>query len=258
MRAIFMTLFPGMITPVLEHSMLKRATEKGLLTTEVINLRDSAHDRHQTVDDLPYGGGPGMVLKPEPLFEAVEAIQQREGPIRLIMPSPQGRQLSMSIAQELARETRPLVLLCGHYEGVDERVRLGLCPEELSVGDYVLTGGELAALIMVDAAIRWIPGVLGAAESVAEESFVGSLLEYPHYTRPAEFRGMAVPAVLRSGDHGAIARWRRQQALLRTRQQRPELLAGAELTDEEREWLGVSRAPARAVQPVNGGEGVTQ
>jgi tRNA (guanine37-N1)-methyltransferase len=237
MRAVFITLFPGMIEPVLEQSMLKRAADKGLLWSSVVNLRDYAHDRHLTADDLPYGGGPGMVLKPEPLFEAVETVGRREGAVRLIMPSPQGRRLTTAVARELAEELRPLVFVCGHYEGIDERVRLGLRPEEVSVGDYVLTGGELAALVMVDAAIRWVPGVLGSPASIDEESFVGSLLEYPHYTRPAEFRGMAVPAVLRSGDHGAIARWRRREALLRTRRQRPELLAAAALTREEREWL---------------------
>jgi tRNA (guanine37-N1)-methyltransferase len=237
MQVFFVTLFPGMIAPVLGESILKRAAEKGLFSSTVVNLRDFAKGRHQIVDDSPYGGGPGMVLKPEPIFEAVEAINRQAGPTRLILTSPQGRRLTMELAQELARESRPLLFLCGHYEGVDERVRLGLSPEEISIGDYVLTGGELASLVVVDAAIRWIPGVLGSGESVSEESFVGSVLEYPHYTRPAEFRGMDVPAILRSGDHGAVARWRRRQALLRTRRQRPELLADAVLSDEEREWL---------------------
>lgn len=249
MRVTFLTLFPGMIEPILGQSMLKRAADKGLLTAAIVNLRDYAHDRHHTVDDVPYGGGPGMVLKPEPIFDALDEIRRREGPVRLIMPSPQGRRLTMAVAQELALESRPLLFVCGHYEGIDERVRLGLAPEEISIGDYVLTGGELAALVIMDAVIRWVPGVLGAPESVAEESFVDSLLEYPHYTRPAEFRDMAVPSILRSGDHAAIARWRRQQALLRTRQQRPELLNEAALTDEERVWLGLTDVESKGETP---------
>ena len=249
MRVTFLTLFPGMIEPILGQSMVKRAADKGLLAATIVNLRDYAHDRHHTVDDVPYGGGPGMVLKPEPIFDALDEIRRREGPVRLIMPSPQGRRLTMAVAQELAQEARPLLFVCGHYEGIDERVRLGLAPEEISIGDYVLTGGELAALVIMDAAIRWVPGVLGASDSVAEESFVDSLLEYPHYTRPAEFRDMAVPPILRSGDHAAIARWRRQQALLRTRQQRPELLDEAALTDEERIWLGLADAEPRDGTP---------
>jgi tRNA (guanine37-N1)-methyltransferase len=237
MRAVFVTLFPGMIEPVLGQSMLKRAVDKGLLETRVVNLRDFTHDRHHVADDAPYGGGPGMVLKPEPIFEAVEAIRREEGPVRLLLPSPQGRPLTTATAQELARERRPLVFLCGHYEGMDERVRIGLEPEEISIGDFVVTGGELPSLVIVDAAARWVPGILGAPESVVEESFAGSLLEYPHYTRPAEYRGMAVPPVLLSGDHGAIARWRRRQALLRTKRRRPELLADAVLSGEERAWV---------------------
>ncbi|MEW6325207.1 MAG: tRNA (guanosine(37)-N1)-methyltransferase TrmD [Nitrospirota bacterium] len=246
MRVTFLTLFPGLIEPVLGQSMLKRAAEKGLLETAVVNLRDYAHDRHRTADDVPYGGGPGMVLKPEPVFEAVESIGRRGGPVRLIMPSPQGRPFTMAAARELAREPRPLLFVCGHYEGIDERVRLGLAPEEISIGDYILTGGELAALVMLDAAVRFVPGVLGASESTAEESFVESLLEYPHYTRPAEFRDMAVPPVLRSGDHAAIARWRRRQALLRTREQRPELLDRAALSRDERAWLEVLDSESRS------------
>jgi len=251
MRAIFITLFPGMIEPVLEQSMLKRAVDKGLLETMVVNLRDFTHDRHHVVDDAPYGGGPGMVLKPEPIFEAVEAVRQREGAVRLLLPSPQGRPLTTATARELAREQRPLVFLCGHYEGMDERVRTGLDPEEISIGDYVVTGGELPALVIVDAAARWVPGVLGASESVVEESFEGSLLEYPHYTRPAEYRGMAVPPVLLSGDHGAIARWRRRQALLRTKHRRPELLSDAMVSPEERAWLVMTETDRPEKDPLS-------
>jgi len=251
MRVVFVTLFPGMIEPVLGQSMLKRAADKGLLGTMVINLRDFTHDRHQVADDAPYGGGPGMVLKPAPMFEAVEVIRQQEGPVRLILPSPQGRPLTTAMAQALARERRSLVFLCGHYEGIDERVRTGLEPEEISIGDYVVTGGELPSLVIVDAAVRWVPGVLGAPESVVEESFAGSLLEYPHYTRPAEYRGMTVPSVLLGGDHGAIARWRRQQALLRTKRRRPELLSDAVLSGEEREWLKMTETDQPETDPLS-------
>lgn len=237
MRVIIVTLFPGMVEPVLAESMLKRASAKGLLSADVVNLREFAVGRHQVADDTPYGGGPGMVLKPEPIFEAVESIQRREGSVRLLLTSPQGRRFSTAMAQELAEESRPIVIVCGHYEGIDERVREGLAPEEVSIGDYVLTGGELAALVMVDAAVRWIPGVVGKSESVEQDSFVASLLDHPHYTRPAEYRGMGVPAVLRSGDHEAIAQWRREQALTRTSRQRPDLLSEALLSDDERHWL---------------------
>jgi tRNA (guanine37-N1)-methyltransferase len=259
MRAIFVTLFPGMIEPVLGQSMLKRAVDKGLFGATVVNLRDFTHDRHHVADDAPYGGGAGMVLKPEPIFEAVETIRREEGAVRLLLPSPQGRLLTTAVAQELAREQRPLVFLCGHYEAIDERVRIGLEPEEISIGDYVVTGGELPSLVIVDAAVRWVPGVLGAPESVWDESFAESLLEYPHYTRPAEYRGMAVPSVLLSGDHGAIAQWRRRQALLRTKRRRPELLADAVLSREEQSWLVMTETdqpendpPSRAVMPAMG------
>lgn len=237
MRAIFLTLFPGMLEPVLGQSMLKRAVEKGLLTAEVVDLRQFAAGRHQIADDSPYGGGPGMVLKPEPIFDAVESVVRREGSVRLVLTSPQGRPLTPELARDLAAEPRPLLFLCGHYEGIDERVLEGLAPEEISIGDYVLTGGELASLVIVDAAIRWIPGVLGNPDGAAQDSFSEALLDHPHYTRPAEFRGMEVPQVLRSGDHQAIARWRRQQALERTHRQRPDLLSRASLTEEERTWV---------------------
>jgi tRNA (guanine37-N1)-methyltransferase len=241
MRAIFITLFPGMLEPVLGQSMLKRAADKGLLSAEVVNLRQFAGGRHQIADDSPYGGGPGMVLKPEPIFDAVESVMRREGAVRLVLTSPQGRPLSPDMARDLAAESRPLLFLCGHYEGIDERVLEGLAPEEISIGDYVLTGGELASLVIVDAAIRWIPGVLGDPDGASQDSFSETLFDHPHYTRPAAFRGMEVPSVLRSGDHQAIARWRRQQALERTRRQRPELLSRASLTEEERAWVAAER-----------------
>ncbi len=224
-----------MVAPVLNQSMLKRAQGKGLLDVRVYDLRDFTVDGQ--ADDLPYGGGPGMVLKPEPIFSAVEQIQAAQGPARLILPSPQGPVFNPKMAEAFSKEERRLLFICGHYEGIDARVTLGLAPEEVSVGDYILTGGELAALIMIDAATRLIPGVLGDPDSVQEESFAASLLEYPHYTRPNPFRGMAVPEVLVSGNHAAIRRWRRQQAILSTATKRPDLLGHAILTCEEQEGI---------------------
>lgn len=243
MRCAVLTLFPEMVSPVLGQSILKRAQEKGLLEVSVQNLRDHTYDRHKTADDVPYGGGAGMVMKAEPILLAVEALNAAYGTsdpgttMRVIVPSPQGRQFTQELAQELAQETRPILFLCGHYEGIDERVRLALQPEEISVGDYVLTGGELPALVMIDAAARLIPGVLGDAASAAEESFTDGLLEYPHYTRPAEVRGMAVPEVLVSGHHEAIRLWRRKEALRNTYLKRPDLLRDRELGSEDRRLL---------------------
>lgn len=221
MKVDIITLFPGMFRGLLEESILGRARDRGLLEIGVHNLRDFATGRHQVVDDYTFGGGPGMVLKPEPIFAAVESLR-REGS-RVVLMSPQGRVFRQAIAQQLSR-LEHLVLLCGHYEGVDERVREQLVDDELSIGDYVLTGGELAAMVVVDAVTRLIPGVLGGEESTLEESFAAGLLEYPHYTRPASFRGWEVPEVLLSGDHARVARWRREQSLLRTLRRRPELL----------------------------------
>lgn len=221
MKVDVITLFPGMFRGLLEESILGRARDRGLLEIGVHNLRDFATGRHQVVDDYTFGGGPGMVLKPEPIFAAVESLR-REGS-RVVLMSPQGRVFRQAIAQQLSR-LEHLVLLCGHYEGVDERVREQLVDDELSIGDYVLTGGELAAMVVVDAVGRLIPGVLGGEESTLEESFAAGLLEYPHYTRPASFRGWEVPEVLLSGDHARVARWRREQSLLRTLRRRPELL----------------------------------
>jgi tRNA (guanine37-N1)-methyltransferase len=205
----------------LEESILGRAVERGLLEIGVHNLRDFATGKHRVVDDYSFGGGPGMVLKPEPIFAAVESLR-REGS-RVVLMTPQGRVFRQDIAEELAKLGH-LVLLCGHYEGMDERVREHLVDDELSIGDYILTGGELAAMVVVDVVARLIPGVLGAEESAQEESFATGLLEYPQYTRPARFRDWEVPQVLLSGDHAQVARWRREQALLRTLRRRPELL----------------------------------
>jgi tRNA (guanine37-N1)-methyltransferase len=241
LRFDVLTLFPDMVGPVLGQSILKRAQEKGLLDVRVHNLRDFTEDRHRTADDLPYGGGAGMVMKAEPIFRAVDALvkeAQAEGEeIRLLFPSPHGRPFSQDYAQQLARERRRMVILCGHYEGVDERVRTALSPEEVSVGDYVLTGGELPALVVIDAAARLVPGVLGDPESLSEESFSDSLLEYPHYTRPAEVRGLGVPEVLLSGHHEAIRLWRRKQALRSTYLRRPDLLRDRVLTGEDQRLL---------------------
>ncbi len=255
MRCDVITLFPEMVAPVLGASMLKRAQEKGLLDVSVHNLRDYTLDKHKVADDVPYGGGAGMVMKAEPILRAVEHIKARSGragaQIRLLMPSPHGRRFSQAYAQDLASETRRLVVLCGHYEGIDERVRVALKPEEVSVGDYVLTGGELAALILIDAAARLVPGVLGDPDSIREESFADSLLEYPHYTRPADVRGMTVPEVLVSGHHEAIRLWRRKEALRATYQKRPDLLKDREFTVEDRQLLdeiireGVPGTPVR-------------
>ena len=226
------TLFPEMFRGPLDESIIARARERGLIEVALHNPRDATTDRHHVVDDYPYGGGAGMVMKPEPVFAAVEAVYAG-GPIILL--SPQGRLFSQSIARELATEPR-LALLCGHYEGFDERIRAHLATDEISIGDYVLTGGELAAMVIVDAVARLLPGVL-ASDSTEEESHTTGLLEYPHYTRPPEFRGWAVPDILLSGNHAAIARWRRKEALRRTRERRPDLLARADLSPLDRTLL---------------------
>jgi tRNA (guanine37-N1)-methyltransferase len=236
-----LTLFPGMFAPVLAQSMLKRGQEKGLLVVRIHNLRDFTADRHKVVDDTPYGGGAGMVMKAEPILRAVSAVRreaQSQGEeIRVLFPTPQGRPLTQSYAQELATESRRIVILCGHYEGVDERVRLALAPEEISLGDYVLTGGELPALVLIDATTRLVPGVLGDPSSAVDESFSDSLLEYPQYTRPAEIEGITVPEVLLSGHHEAIRLWRRKQALRSTYLRRPDLLRDRMFTKEDRQLL---------------------
>jgi tRNA (guanine37-N1)-methyltransferase len=241
LRFDVLTLFPGMFASVLAHSMLKRGQEKGLLTVKVHNLRDFTTDRHKVVDDMPYGGGAGMVMKAEPILLAVAAIRneaQVSGEdIRMMFPTPHGRPFTQHYAQQLAGERRRIVILCGHYEGVDERVLLTLAPEEVSLGDYVLTGGELPALVLIDAAARLVPGVLGDPSSILEESFADALLEYPHYTRPAEIGGIGVPDVLLSGHHETIRLWRRKQALRSTYLRRPDLLKDRVFTKEDQQLL---------------------
>lgn len=241
LRIDVLTLFPEMILQAVGHSMLKRAQEKGLLTVQAHNLRDYTMDRHKVADDVPYGGGAGMVMKAEPILRAVDALradaQSKGEEIRLMFPSPQGRAFTQDYAKDLAAEPRRIIILCGHYEGVDERVREMLQPEEVSVGDYILTGGELPALVLIDAATRLVPGVLGDPESVVEESFSDSLLEYPHYTRPADVRGMGVPEVLLSGHHEAIRLWRRKQALRSTCARRPDLIRDRSLSREDQRLL---------------------
>ena len=221
MKIDVLTLFPGMLAGPLDESIIKRAREKGLLDLKIHNFREWTHDRHKTVDDRPFGGGPGMVLKPEPVFEAVDALQSEK--TRVILLGPAGRKLTQEIARELS-SCEHLLLVCGSYEGFDERIRLGLAQDEISIGDYVLTNGALPAMVLIDVVTRLLPGVLGDEESSNEESFSHGLLEYPHYTRPAEFRGMKVPEVLLSGHHAEIAKWRQEQALARTREKRPDLL----------------------------------
>jgi tRNA (guanine37-N1)-methyltransferase len=221
MKIDVLTLFPAMFAGPLDESIIKRAREAGRLDLAIHNLRDYAHDRHKTVDDRPFGGGPGMLLKPEPIFEAVESLA-REG-TRVILLSPAGRPFSQAIARELAR-LEHLLMVSGHYEGFDERVREQLADDELSIGDYVLTNGALPVMVIIDAVTRLLPGVLGDEDSAREDSFSQGLLEYPQYTRPADFRGMKVPEVLLSGNHAEIARWRDEQARLRTEERRPDLL----------------------------------
>ncbi len=228
------TIFPGMFDSPMSASIVGLARERGLLEFRTHDLRDWTHDRHRTTDDAPYGGGPGMVMKPEPLFEAVQAVQALEDdPGLVVFFTPSGRPFTQELAQELAARER-LVLVCGRYEGFDER-SLSLADLELSIGDYVLTGGELPAMVVTDAVARLQPGVLGDDESATDESFSAGLLEYPQYTRPAVFQGAEVPDVLRSGDHARIDAWRHEQALRKTARVRPDLLARLSLTDRERE-----------------------
>ena len=240
MRIDIITLFPEMFRGPFEASIVARAAEQRIVQIELHNLRDWGEGRHHVVDDSPYGGGAGMVLKAGPVFQAVEAVSASGGLAeeqgRLVLLTPQGRLLTQAIVDELAVSSR-LILLCGHYEGVDERVREHLADDEISIGDYVLSGGELAAMVLVDAVVRRLPGALGSEESLDEESHAEGLLEYPQYTRPADFRGWQVPDILLSGHHGEVERWRRRQSLLRTAQRRPDLLAEACLSQEERTWL---------------------
>src|SRR5277367_1479349 len=225
MRIDILSLFPEMFTPILGTSIPKRAAEKGLVSYHLTNIRDFATDAHKSVDDKPFGGGPGMVMMCQTIFDAVESIERQDSvqSIRILL-TPQGRLFDQSVAEELAAKDR-LLLIAGHYEGFDQRISDLLEPMELSIGDYVLSGGELAAMVVVDAVVRLLPGVLGAADGAALESFAGGLLEYPQYTRPREYRGAGVPPVLLSGDHAAIAVWRQEQSEQRTRERRPDLWA---------------------------------
>lgn len=237
MRIDVLTIFPGMFTGPLEESIIKRAREKGILNINLVDIRAFSRDKHRAVDDYPFGGGPGMVMCPEPIFLAAEACMAESNTTpEIVLLTPQGQQFNQQLAGELATREH-LILICGHYEGVDERVREVLVNREISIGDYVLTGGEIPAMVVIDAITRLLPGVLGASEGAREESFAWGLLEYPQYTRPRSFRGLEVPAVLLSGNHEEIRIWRRRQALKRTWQRRPDLLQLAELTPEDRRLL---------------------
>ncbi len=236
MRFDLFTLFPEAMAPYLESSILQRAQERGLLEVHLHNIRDWTEDRHHTVDDTPYAGGGGMVMMAEPIFRAVEDVLGTSPSCPVILLTPQGRVFNQIIAQELAVHAR-LALICGHYEGVDERVRLHLASDEISIGDFVLTGGELPALTIVDAVARLLPDVLGDPGGAENDSHASGLLEYPHYTKPPVFRGWSVPDILLSGDHARIARWRREQALLRTSQRRPDMLRSAPLSAADHKYL---------------------
>ncbi len=253
MKFDIITIFPGFFSGILEHGLLKRAQTSGHASIRLHDLRAYTEDRHHTVDDRPFGGGPGMVFKPEPIFRAVEALRAEAAGAALpvILLSPQGRLLTQAVAGELAREER-LVLICGRYEGVDERVAEHLATDEISIGDYVLSGGELAAAVLMEAVVRLLPGVLGNEESAAADSFStepAGVLDCPHYTRPAEFQGHGVPEVLLSGNHEEVRRWRRRRALEKTLRHRPDLLARAELSEEDRAML----EEIRASEPVHKG-----
>jgi len=242
MRIDILTIFPEMFQSPFDASILKRAIEQKLVDIQIHNIRDYTHDKHHTVDDYTYGGGAGMIFKPEPVFEAVESIKAEISPEQensappVILLTPQGRLFSQEIALELSKHSH-MILVCGRYEGVDERIHQHLVTDEISIGDYVLSGGELAAMVVVDAVVRLLPGVLGSEASPLEDSHVTGLLEYPQYTRPAVFREWAVPEVLLSGNHAQIAKWRRQQAIRRTQERRPELLEKANLSSEESQLI---------------------
>lgn len=259
------TIFPDFFTSILGHGLLKRALAGGEISIRLHDLRDFTDDRHRTVDDRPFGGGPGMVFKPEPLFRAVDALRAESGVnFPVILLSPQGRLFRQEIAEDLSRQVR-VALICGRYEGVDERVAAALANDEISIGDYVLAGGELAAAVVMESVTRLLPGVLGNEESPRQESFAGSsdgsgetaarrgLLDFPQYTRPAEFRGLGVPDVLLSGDHQEIRRWRRRQALVKTWRRRPDLLERAALDDRDREVLEELKREAAATVRENSG-----
>ncbi|MFC4409238.1 tRNA (guanosine(37)-N1)-methyltransferase TrmD [Chungangia koreensis] len=236
MKIHVLSLFPDMFEGVFGSSILKKAQEKGAVELSVMDFRQFAVGKHNQVDDYPYGGGAGMVLKPEPFFSAVESLTEGRQKPRVILMDPQGERFSQAKAEELAEEEE-LILLCGHYEGYDERIRQHLVTDEISIGDFILTGGELAAMTIVDSVVRLLPGVLGNEDSPVKDSFSTGLLEHPHYTRPADFRGMKVPDVLLSGNHAMIDRWREEQSILRTFERRPDLLENAPLSDHQKKYL---------------------
>lgn len=236
MKFDILTLFPGMFDGPLTESIIKRAVEKDLIEVRLHNIRDYAEGKHRVTDDYPFGGGAGMVMKVEPIAACIESVRRDRPASKVILTSPRGRRLNHGIVRELAAE-EGLIVICGRYEGVDERVRELFVDDEISIGDYVLTGGELAAMVLVDAVSRFVPGVLGCGSSAETDSFADGLLEYPQYTRPDEFRGIAVPDVLLSGNHGEIARWRRQESLRITLEKRPDLLEGAGLSDADRAFI---------------------
>jgi tRNA (guanine37-N1)-methyltransferase len=246
MRFDLLTIFPEFFTGPFDFGIVQRARQQSLIEIVIHDLRSFTFDKHHVVDDRPFGGGDGMVLKPEPIFRAVEALlgEQAPGekPAAVVLLSPQGRLFRQAEAARLAEERSHLILICGRYEGVDERVVEHLVTDEISIGDYVLTGGELAAMVIVDAVTRLLPKALGSETSAAHDSFSAGLLDCPHYTRPAEFRGLKVPDVLLSGHHGEVERWRRRAALLKTLKMRPDLLAQVRLTDEEQRWLKEAKA----------------
>jgi tRNA (guanine37-N1)-methyltransferase len=239
MKFEILTLFPEMFEGVLGSSILNKAQERELIEVETINIRAYATDKHKQADDYPYGGGAGMVMKPEPIFRAVDSLEIDED-VPVIFLTPQGKTFNQKMAKDFAKKER-LVLLCGHYEGIDQRVRGELVSHEISIGDFVLTGGELPAMILVDAISRMVPGVLGSDESYIEDSFYHGILDYPQYTRPQEFRGLEVPGILLSGDHGKIARWRRKEALKKTLLRRSDLLEEVELSSEDKKLLAEIR-----------------
>jgi len=236
MKCDVLTIFPEIFTSYLNESIIKRARAKGLLDVALHNIRDFSTDAHRSVDDSPFGGGAGMVFKPEPIFRAIDFLKEDGEPRKVVLLTPQGRPFDQSIAEDYSKEKKRFVFICGRYEGIDERVRT-LVDEEISIGDYVLTGGELAALVVIDAVTRLVPGALGDERSVEDESFSLGLLDYPHYTRPREFRGLQVPQVLVSGDHREIEHWRKKQALRRTMELRPDLIRRMRLNEADRKIL---------------------
>jgi len=239
-----LTIFPEIFRSPLSESLIKKALDRGIIQVRVRNLRDFTEDRHRTTDDYPYGGGAGMVMKAEPIFRAVEEIKSQNPGAQTLLLTPQGERFHQGMARELSGQ-KHWILICGRYEGLDERVRLGLVDREISIGDYILNGGEIPALVFLEVVSRYVPGFLGSEQSVEEESFSDGLLEYPHYTRPPVFRGMEVPGVLLSGNHAEIKRWRRREALRRTNLRRPDLLEKAELSEEDLEYLSELKSRQR-------------